>query len=71
MDDQIRLTVGDKQGFRITEAGPFYDLDGLTFSFYTIHKRINMLIEAIRNVANNQRYLLPGPYPTRENDNNY
>ena len=70
-NDQIRLTVGDKQGFRITEAGPFYDLDGLTFSFYTIHKRINMLIEAIRNVANNQRYLLPGPYPTRENDNNY
>ena len=71
INDQIRLTVGDKQGFRITEAGPFYDLDGLTFSFYTIHKRINMLIEAIRNVANNQRYLLPGPYPTRENDNNY
>ena len=70
-NDQIRLTVGDKQGFRITEAGPFYDLDGLTFSFYTIHKRINMLIEAIRNVANNQRYLLPGPYPRRENDNNY
>ena len=71
INDQIRLTVGDKQGLRITEAGPFYDLDGLTFSFYTIHKRINMLIEAIRNVANNQRYLLPGPYPTRENDNNY
>ena len=70
-DTQVTLSVGSKQGFRITEAGPFYDLDGLTFSFYTIHKRINMLIEAIRNVANGQRYLLPGAYPTRENDNNY
>jgi len=70
-DTQVTLSVGSKQGFRITEAGPFYDLDGLTFSFYTIHKRINMLIEAIRNVANNQRYLLPGAYPTKENDNNY
>lgn len=70
-DTQVTLSVGGKQGFRITEAGPFYDLDGLTFSFYTIHKRINMLIEAIRNVANGQRYLLPGAYPTRENDNNY
>lgn len=70
-DTQVTLSVGSKQGFRITEAGPFYDLDGLTFSFYTIHKRINMLIDAIRNVANGQRYLLPGPYPRRENDNNY
>ena len=68
-DTQVKLSVGSKQGFRITEDGPFYDLDGLTFSFYTIHNRINMLIEAIRNVANNQRYRLPGPYPKRENDN--
>lgn len=68
-DTQVYLSVGHKQGFRITEAGPFYDLDGLTFSFYEIHRRINMLIAAIRNVANNQVYKLPGPYPTRENNN--
>lgn len=68
-DTQVYLSVGHKQGFRITEDGPFYDLDGLTFSFYEIHRRINMLIAAIRNVANNQVFKLPGPYPTRENNN--
>lgn len=68
-DTQVYLSVGHKQGFRISEDGPFYDLDGLTFSFYEIHRRINMLIAAIRNVANNQVFKLPGPYPTRENNN--
>jgi len=70
-DTQIRLNVADKQGIRVTEHGPSYEIDGVAFYFYSLHTKINMLITAIRNVANDQNYRLPGPYPLRPNDINY